>query len=499
MKIHLSQNQDRFAVACLLASTAYFASSPRVIQWLSGTKTLGIYTITGIAALIIIPRDRMKASFTVQCVLLTLIPVPLVFINKVGLSFMGSLKLTALHITSLLIYRRFTSRNSKAMDELLTFKGQAGISIEDLRLSIGLRRGITINTPREKAQKNPEKWLATIAFIFSSYRLKTTTLQMKYLGEEGSDGGGLLREFIDNVIYGALQNTNLFEKKEDHYLPSVKKKISEENVYPFLGLGFLLMHLYSSPTEKDHDDPFSPEIPNLYIGNYLNPILFKAALSISEDDLTSKKGYNQVALLKSFLEESDGNEFFLKLVKWYEMDAPPEGEVYQSLGDVVTKTSSIKDDILTALGRSSFSHSILPTYFIARGMHLYAQKQSFPWESFQNIPYLQFAAKVQAPLDRKRLLQQLNYKDETNKDFFECWIQNASEADLLTFLKWQTGVAGNPPDEKKITVQDLRPGLNSPIGSSCGFTLTFPTYFKTFEEFKSFFNGVIQSKTFDSA
>ena len=498
MKIHLSKNQDRFAVACLLASTAYFASSPRVMRWLSGTKTPGVYTITAIAALIIIPRDRMKAFFPLQCVLLVLIPIPLVFINRVELSFMGSLKLTALQITSLLLYRRFTSRSSKAIDGLLAFMAQAGISTEDLDLGIGLCRGITIHTTREKAEKNPEKWLATIAFIFSSYRLETTTLKVKYLGEEGSDGGGLLREFIDNVIHGALQNRNLFERNGDHYLPRVKEKMSEENVYPFLGLGLLLMYLYSSPTKHDSSNPFSHEIPNLYIGNYLNPILFKAALSISEYEFASQEGYNEVALLKSFLEESTGQNFFLELVEWYEMDTPPENKVYQSLNDAVTKTNSIKDDILTALKQSLLFHSILPTYFIARGMHLYAQKQGLSWESFREIYYLQFAAKVQAPLDRDELIQQLNYKNETNKVFLEGWIQNATEPQLLTFLKWQTGVAGNPPEEKTITVQDLNPDLNSPIGSTCGFTLTLPTYFETFEEFKSFFDGVIQSKTFDT-
>jgi hypothetical protein len=376
--------------------------------------------------------------------------------------------------------------------------------IEALRISstyqVDAHRDLQIHIVRRGLQEVPEFHLDQLGTeLTRSRHLHITFLRTDLEEDTGIDAGGLSRDYLDDLSSGILVSKYLrFQKvpssglslprtKQDYKDGQPLPQISGDEKQIYEHLGRLMMFCYNSNG-------------TLSIGRHLDESLFKAALSLTAEEIDAPFDRLNLATHAKLCKALAGGEttydrFFALLQKpsldddeWQEasmiaMGSLPEDFEYDAT-DPTHKAiirQALADTIFSSIGGTTLA----PIQAIARGMRSLFRGT---WNTdAPRIDYLQFSNAVQGTMNRRAIADAIQpggsassaphaEKREIEKkvQWLKEWILDDStdEKELRDLLKAATGCSSLPPGRRiLIQKQSLLQLTPAPAAHSCFYTL----------------------------
>jgi len=346
-------------------------------------------------------------------------------------------------------------------------------------------------------------------------RLFVIFLKEDWDNAQGVDGGGISRDYLDEICKSIVQSSDLKFHKIDatsRFIPRTHGNYANNRQMPiltnkdakaYLYLGGLFMYCYHSGTSSDQWDQIC------MTGLYFDDALFKAVLCLKAHEIDQPFGNLSIATkmkmckaLASAHEEKIYVEWIVLTEKSNLTDAElltaaqiahnaeclPDDLINEDEPDAAAiKQNSqrvkqaLQEAILYVHGKKGqFGTQLAPIHAIAQGMLSLcaSDDKNATWDNlFFNKDFRAFSKKIQGAVSRNEIVNNLELavslsgkeKKEILKKirWLREWILNdASDEEVRTFLKFATGSPSLPKDQKiKVINQipDISKGETKPL------------------------------------
>lgn len=346
------------------------------------------------------------------------------------------------------------------------------------------------------------------------------------------DGGGLRRDYIDDLVNALQQNPSLFIEVDGVKLPRILKhdmtpqkaiwECSDAERETYQNLGKLMALCYNSVEEKSFLS-IGDDKGTLTTGCYFSDALFRAALCLSSNEIDTpfamlgKETHIKIAraLLQNWdlpdladidlvisllnpvtLQKHLDTQDSKTLLKAAYLSSNPDAYLNNDLSSL--NKQAIQDNpqqFIEELYQGIFSHcklidglktslgSILsPIHSLAQGMQAIQTSDSAT----------DVSVKVQGSLDRSSIINSLTYNDLLDPEKYtrpastpnpvikklnllKNWLkQDASDQEVKQFIKFVTGASSLPKNKLIQVTHDSQPGLLLPKAYTCAFLLLLP-------------------------
>lgn len=299
-------------------------------------------------------------------------------------------------------------------------------------------------------------------------------LEVRYLGQQGFDGGGLSRDYISRLFSGVSSQLHLqtsvinWEKKHDKTLRHLGNC-----------LGFFLRDVRGDIMENGSSTP---------LGEVMHSAYFKGILAFNHSEFQGNfiqiSQERQLEILTTIAEEGeleyatnlqnflgwDGRDvhsdearahlnFIVDAAGAWMVDLPHNFE-----NNLEAHLSEVKQKLLSACTDEA-SGRIKALYTIAKGMSM----KETEWNNLKNLAADQIMNYVQGSFSKETLKQKI-WCDETLRQSIDQWIDRKSEDELKRFLAYVTGAPVIPTWEISLQFS----GGDAIVAHSCSRYVSIP-------------------------
>ncbi len=316
-----------------------------------------------------------------------------------------------------------------------------------------------------------------------------------YIQGNGSDAGGLSRDYLDDLMRNLARN-------EEHFTDStsglrIPKGVDHESLSTFRQIGKVMMFCY-----QIRDD--------LIIGRHFDPAVFAAMLQFSADELDipfcSFDSATKFRLYRCFLEaqeESGGRNAQLELLDLVSEDSWDENSLANAFGlardvhiclpeeweeleledltltqvkevhaKLVGVLAEVLDPALSSIQAMAQGMRDLCTIGSEESLNLYWNRNFF-----HNMDFNTFEASVQGSINRTELVENISYDDyvtviNRKVKWLKEWIQNeATDEELRLFLKLLSGGSALPNNKHIGVYRQYENFTPYPVFHTCSFSM----------------------------
>ncbi|NGX51282.1 MAG: hypothetical protein K1060chlam2_01147 [Chlamydiae bacterium] len=309
-------------------------------------------------------------------------------------------------------------------------------------------------------------------------------LAVVYVGEEGVDGGGLTRNFLNSLFNALKERQDMFQVNKNRLALPYNQTDDQSS---FVEIGRVLMSINHVPPKN-----------KCYIGQHFDNALFNVIFTLTAQEIDTP--YKELSLnskLKmayALYAVDEDAKFMKELLVLIGKDSHLSEEESKTAKALLTysKSETLRELFFTEYNGDQ---RLAPIHAIAQGMKEFslfsADKKSVNryWDNFSKQPNQSwiFNERVQGVLDRKALCKCIRISSQVSAyvriraNWIKKWIREsppngATESELRQFLKFITGSTSNPPEGKAIYLSQLNSdqvdnkGIGF-LGSTCAFTL----------------------------
>jgi len=326
-------------------------------------------------------------------------------------------------------------------------------------------------------------------------------MRVRFLEENGQDGGGLSREFL-NLLFAKIATSKYFSINEESSLalPQLQDSageaiFQEEDIQNYKIFGKLCMVIYRNIKRSGgldniglHFIPTTFAALNLPIEDFSGPYSISVKIKLARQLLMHDPSYGQYVrnLMEKFLDLLEqvnllrNQEDMKQLLEDLNLLQEEEVQVF-SMRDGLEKQHKLRELLLEKFSSLSIGKNscLQPLYAIGVGMRevLVSSGNANSWPENNATD---FSDTLQGSLTNQDVIECLNYtpgnehtdqKVEWTKD----WINEASPAQLRKFLIFVTGCSALSTPRSPIYLQSMfsysRPLFPIPKSSTCAQTL----------------------------
>jgi hypothetical protein len=325
-----------------------------------------------------------------------------------------------------------------------------------------------IDIAREELRTVPLQVLDNLCSQFTKER--PNELLVNFLGEKGSDWGGLGKDFIKELFEAIKEKMKFFEAPNGLYRPVLTteggslKPLSDEQKKGYYQVGQLMAFCFNPTEEREYP-----------IGMLFDEGVFTALTRLKPEHL--ERGFDKIIADDKMFDEmyaiyeamNSSNKAEVKQIKQMKECLKPltsetpekvlqdlfaavayEDEV-EGLNITSDNTEKIReyypklqDALRKTITNTYIPWALAPLFEIANGMKNAPVQMNTTWQDLQKMPPGKISERLQGTVSREMIIEKLQFGEgisSEQQEWIKNWIRNADDAKVKKFLYAMTGTS----------------------------------------------------------